>query len=256
MGQKTPIEELTSEAEANFRASRWEDSAKTYEHLVGLAQQNEDYALAINYALAAITAWKKMSNKQDKINKLYQVIGLLGVKESAINYKKLAQEQEQKGDIKHAAGNYEEAAEGYKYLMDFRNAKKHFSSAVKLLTKLAKKAQKAKDYESAIHYYDRGSKVYTKTRILIDRMFLEIKKLGDKERKQLEKEKETIIEKKKESIIQKAKAHEKLADDFLKKKEPHYKEIAKKEYRKAAGLCKQIDELKEAKKLQKKARKL
>ena len=51
LNKKAQIELLKSEAEANYSASRWEDSAKTYEHLVGLAQDNNELALAIDFAI-------------------------------------------------------------------------------------------------------------------------------------------------------------------------------------------------------------
>ena len=80
---KSQIDQLKSEAEANYSASRWEDSAKTYEHLVGLAQQNNELELAIEFAIAAIRAWKQMAGKETRINRLYQSIGLIGVKKAA-----------------------------------------------------------------------------------------------------------------------------------------------------------------------------
>ena len=68
---KSQIDQLKGEAEANYSASRWEDSAKTYEHLVGLAQQNNELELAIEFAIAAIRAWKHMTDKETRINRLY-----------------------------------------------------------------------------------------------------------------------------------------------------------------------------------------
>ena len=90
LGMKSQINQLKSEAEANYAASRWEDSAKTYEHMVGLAQDNNDLAMAIDFAIAAIRSWNHLPDKMARINKLYQVIGIIGLKKAAIGFEELA----------------------------------------------------------------------------------------------------------------------------------------------------------------------
>ncbi len=67
---------LLDEANANFEASRFKDAARTFEHLVSLAIQNNDPEEAIYYAYRAAYSWKMDKNKTNRINS-FKLIGEL-----------------------------------------------------------------------------------------------------------------------------------------------------------------------------------
>ena len=251
------IELLKSEAEANYSASRWEDSAKTYEHLVGLAQDNEELALAIDFAIAAIRAWDNMPDKTARILRLYQAIGIIGLKKAALGYESLAKEAEQQGNKKLAATNFEVAADGYNYIMNYKLAKDYYLIAIKLFKDLSEAATKNADHESAIHLYDKICSLYSKLAILIGKTIIDEKKnLKEEELKAYIDEKKAaetncIVTKKKIAI-----SHEQLALNFLKENESEYNQIAIKELKKALTILEEVDDTKEALKIKDKIKKI
>ncbi|MBD3193098.1 MAG: hypothetical protein GF308_20850 [Candidatus Heimdallarchaeota archaeon] len=255
MGTKSPIEQLKSEAEANFKANRWEDSAKTYEHLVRLAQDEGDLPLAIDFAIAAIRSWSKMPDKKARITRLYQAIGFLGLKQAAIGFESIARKAEEAKNLKEAATNYENAADGYNYLSNFDRAKKCFENSVSILEELGKKAYGSKDLESAIHLYDRIIIIYQKLVKILDRIFLEQKEIEEETRKKLKKEKKKMKEAEKSNKKKKAKAHEKLAASFLKKEDSDYYRVAEKEFLRAMELFQELDDSSSVKRVKEKIKK-
>lgn len=257
LNKKAQIELLKSEAEANYSASRWEDSAKTYEHMVGLAQDNEELALAIDFAIAAIKAWENMPDKTARILRLYQAIGIIGLKKAALGYENLAKEAEQQGNQKIAATNYEVAADGYNYIMNYNLAKDYYLGAIKLFEELGATASKSNDYESAIHFYEKVCSLYSKLAILIGKMIIDKKKdfteVELKERIAEKKAAENSCNGAKKKIAQ---SHEKLAHNFLKENESEYNQIAIKELKKALAILETIDDTKEAAKIKDKIKKI
>jgi len=251
------IELLKSEAEANFSASRWEDSAKTYEHLVGLAQKNGDFEQAIDFALAAIHAWRRMTGKESRINRLYQAVGLIALKKAAIGFEFVAEEAERANDLKTAAGNYEEAANGYTLIQSFDRAKQGYLKAIQLFERLAKKAITSKDFESSIHLYTRISEIYLTLKKLINYILIERKATLQKgEVDALLKEKEEYRLGHHSASKKIAEAHEQLADYYCSQKEPDYYLIADKELQKAIKILESINETQAAKKLKSKQAKI
>jgi hypothetical protein len=257
LNKKAQIELLKSEAEANYSASRWEDSAKTYEHLVGLAQDNNELALAIDFAIAAIRAWKNMPDKTARILRLYQAIGIIGLKKAALGYEDIAQTAEKQGEKKLAASNFEIAADGFNYIMNYKRAQEYYKKSIKLYEELSSNATKNNDIETAIHLYDKICSIYSKLGILIGKMIIDSKKdfseaelkthIADKR----EAEKNCLLAKK-----EIAKSHEKLAQTFLKKSEPEYRQIALKELNKALTILKEVDDPKEVTKIKDKIKKI
>jgi len=253
---KSQIDLLKSEAEANYSASRWEDSAKTYEHLVSLAQNNNDFEQAIAFALAAIKAWSKIPEKKNRINKLYQAVGLISLKKATIGFEELASSLETQKDMQAAALNYEEAGDGYSIIQNFDQAKKCFEKALEMFQNFSNQALKNAEFETAIHDFDHTVNLSVKLMNTIDRLLLDrrdfdvkVKQLIASEKKGLEK---TIFTSKKNIAV----SHEKLADSYLSKKDPDAKLIAKKEYGTAVSILESIGELQEAKKVKGKLEKL
>lgn len=253
---KSQINQLKSEAEANYAASRWEDSAKTYEHLVGLAQDNNDLALAIDFALAAINAWKNLPDKASRINKLYQAIGIIGLKKAAIGFEDLAKEAVIRKDQKQAATNFEDAADGYSYIMNFDRAKNCYEQSVEIFEDLSNQAKKNNDVEGSIHLFDRTSNLYSKIALLLKRVLIQNKDLDSKARKLLIEEKDKTKELAKEAKKSIAKAHEDLALFYLKKKDSDFASVIEKEYSNAIKIYQSIGEIQEAKKLETKKKKI
>ena len=255
--KKAQIELLKSEAEANYSASRWEDSAKTYEHLVGLAQDNNELALAIDFAIAAIRAWGNMPDKTGRILRLYQAIGIIGLKKAAIGYDDLAKKAEKQGEKKLAAQNYEIAADGYNYIMNYNLAKDYYHESIKMYEELSTAATKKSDFETAIHLNGKICGLYTKLAILIGKMIIDKKKdfteAELKEHIALKKEAENDCLMAKKKV---AKSHEELAQSFLKNDEPEYRQIAIKELNKALSLLKDVDDVKGMAKIKEKIKKI
>lgn len=251
------IELLKSEAEANFNASRWEDSAKTYEHLVGLAQKNNDFEQAIDFALAAIHAWRRMPGKESRINKLYQAVGLIGLKKAAIGFEQVAEQAEKANDLNTAAVNFEEAANGYKLIQSFERAKAAYLKAIQLFDIRVKTALENKDFESAIHLLSRISSIYLNLKKLINYVLIERRSsLQKSEKEALFKEKEHYRSKYHKTVVKIAETHEKLSEEFCKQKTADYYLIAKKELQKAIEILESIDETQAAKKLKSKLNKI
>ena len=253
---KSQINQLKSEAEANYAASRWEDSAKTYEHLVGLAQDNNDLALAIDFAIAAIRSWTNLPDKASRINKLYQVIGIIGLKKAAIGFEDLAKEDIIRKNLKQAAANYEDAADGYSYIMNFDKAKKCYEDSVGIFEKLSNEAKKDNDTEGSIHLYERTSNIYSKISLLLERILVEKKDLDAKSRKLVADEKDRNAALAKEAKKNIAKAHESLATFYLKKNDSDFDSIIEKEYSNAIKILLAIGETQEAKKIEAKKKKI
>jgi len=257
LNKKAQIKLLKSEAEANYSASRWEDSAKTYEHLVGLAQDNNELSLAIDFAIEAIRAWGNMPDKVSRVLRLYQAIGIIGLKKAAVGYESLAKEAEQQGKKKLAATNYEVAADGYNYIMNYNRAKDYYLESIKLFEGLTVAAIKSADHETAIHLYDKICSLYSKLAILVGKMIIDNKKnLKEEELKsriaeKKEAERNCITTKKKI-----AKSHEQLAINFLQEKEPDYNQIAIKELKKALAIHEEVEDAKEATKIKDKIKKI
>ncbi|MBK5114492.1 MAG: hypothetical protein KGD59_09195 [Candidatus Heimdallarchaeota archaeon] len=247
---KSQIDQLKSEAEANYSASRWEDSAKTYEHLVGLAQQNNELEQAIEFAIAAIRAWKQITGKEIRINRLYQSIGLIGVKKAAIGFEEQAKIAETNSELKTSALNFEEAGTGYSLIQNYERAKSCFESSAKIFEDLSSRAMSDTDFESAIHMFDRICNLYEKIVIIYDRILIERKELDRAAKHSILEEKEKV----KRNIIlsrkNKAYSHEKLAQNYLDRDDPDCNRIAEKEFAKAIEILESIDEMKLAKKLQ------
>jgi len=252
---KSQIDQLKGEAEANYSASRWEDSAKTYEHLVGLAQQNNELEQAIEFAIAAIRAWKHMEGKEIRISRLYQAIGLIGIKKAAIGFEQQAKLAETNNDLKNSAFNYDEAGAGYSLIQNYEKAKTCFLSSLNIFDKLSSQAMSDGDYESAIHLFDRMCKLYEKIVTVLNKILID--------RKELDKlAKHTILEEKektKKNIIlskkNKAYSLEKLAEIYLERKDADCNRIAEKELTKAIEILESIEEFKLAKKLKEKKEK-
>ncbi|NHJ40806.1 MAG: hypothetical protein FK731_12315 [Asgard group archaeon] len=249
------MDQLQSEAEANYSASRWEDSAKTYEHLVGLAQQNNELEKAISFALSAIKAWSNLPDKLHRINRLYQAVGLIGLKKAAIGFEELGKEADNSNDLKTAATNFEEAGSNYNLIQSFDKAKNCYQKAATAFEKLSSKAEDQKDYETTIHLLDRICALYTKIGILLERLIIERKDLDDSTKKELINEKNKFYKNADELMKRKALTHEKLAEFYLNKKEADCKHIAEKEYRNAIKIMESINEFDEAKKLKNKLEK-
>ena len=253
---KSQIDQLKSEAEANYSASRWEDSAKTYEHLVGLAQQNNELEKAIKFALAAIKAWSKLPDKLNRINRLYQAIGLIGLKKAAIGFEKLGNKADSTDDLKTAAANYEDAGSNYNLIQSFDKAKQCYQKAAQAFEKLSSKAEKENDFETSIHLLDRVGGLYTKLGTLLARLLIERKDLDEFTTKEIRKEKSEFYRKANELMKKKALTHEKLAQFYLNKKDADCKHIAEKEYQNAIKIMESCDDLDEAKKLKGKLEKI
>ncbi|MHA1125635.1 MAG: hypothetical protein ACTSO7_09060 [Candidatus Heimdallarchaeota archaeon] len=257
MTKKAQIELLKSEAEANYSASRWEDSAKTYEHLVGLAQDNNELSLAIDFAIAAIRAWENMPDKNARILRLYQAIGIIGLKKAALGYESLAKEAEQQGNKKLAATNYEVAADGYNYIMNYNLAKDYYLVSIKLFEGLGAEVSKSNDHESAIHLNDKVCSLYSKLAILIGKMIIDKKKdLTEDELKAHIAEKKGAEKSCNGAKKKIAKSHEQLALTFLKENESEYNQIALKELKKALVILEAIDDTKEVAKIKDKIKKI
>lgn len=256
LGMKSQINQLKSEAEANYAASRWEDSAKTYEHLVGLAQDNNDLALAIDFALEAVRAWNNLPDKASRINKLYQVIGIIGLKKAAVGFENVAKEAVIRQDHKQAATNFEEAADGYSYIMSFDRAKNCYEQSVEIFKNLSDQTKKNNDIEGSIHLFERTSNLYSKVSILLERVLIHNKDLDSKSRKLIIEEKDKTAKLAKEAKMNIAKAHEELAAFYLKKNNPDFDSIIEKEYTNAIKILQLIGETQEAKKLEAKKKKI
>jgi len=253
---KSQINQLKSEAEANYAASRWEDSAKTYEHLVGLAQDNNDLALAIDFALAAIRSWKNLIDKASRINKLYQAIGIIGLKKAAIGFEDIAKEAVIRKNPKQAATNFEDAADGYSYILSFDKAKKCYEQSVEIFEDLSNQAKKNNDIEGSIHLFDRTSNLYSKISLLLKKVLLQNKNLDSNSRELIIKEKDETAELAKEAKKNIAKAHEELASFYLKKNDSDFDSVAEKEYSNAIKILQSIGETQEARKLESKKNKI
>lgn len=246
---KSQIDHLQSEAEANYSASRWEDSAKTYEHLVGLAQQNNELEKAINFALEAIKAWSNLPDKLHRINRLYQAVGLIGLKKAAIGFEELGKQADSNNNLKAAAANYEEAGSNYSLIQNFDKAKYCYQKAVSAFEKLSSNAENEKDFETSIHLLDRIGALYTKLGTLLERLLIERKDLDEQTKKELLSGKSGFYKNANELLRRKAVTHEKLAQFYLNKKDADCNHIAKKEYLNAIKILESINELDEAKKL-------
>ena len=256
LGNKSQIDLLRSEAEANYSASRWEDSAKTYEHLVGLAQENNDLALAIEFALAAIRAWSNMPDKETRVNKLYQAVGIIGLKKAAMGFEKLAQEAENSDNKKSAAQNYEIAADGFCYILNYDKAKANYMRSANHYESLSNAATKNNDFETSIHLNEKTSLIHSKISLILGRILLEKKELDNNLRKQLLEEQrkaDTVMITSQKKI---AESHEKLAEFYLKKNEPDYYAIVEKEYQKAISIFDAIGEIKAADKIRETLKKI
>ncbi|NHJ84331.1 MAG: hypothetical protein FK734_02640 [Asgard group archaeon] len=243
------IIQLKSEAEANFSASRWEDSAKTYEHLVGLAQNNNDFENAIDFALAAIHAWKRMPDKKVRINRLYQAVGIIGLKKAALDFEAIAQQAQAANNHKEAALYFEESGDAYYYIQSFDKAKKCYQLAVDMFDELSSKAFSSDDFEGAIHLFDKTSCLYVKMQTLLDRIVLEKKNLEESLKKVLIAENKDIEKSLHDTIRNKALAHEKLADFYLSKKDSDLYPIVEKELDNAICLLEAIGDDQKVKKL-------
>ena len=53
---------LIEEANANYKANRYKDAARTFEHLITLAIQSEELEEAIYFAYRAADCWRKNKN--------------------------------------------------------------------------------------------------------------------------------------------------------------------------------------------------
>ncbi|MGC9778057.1 MAG: hypothetical protein HZR80_02315 [Candidatus Heimdallarchaeota archaeon] len=246
---KSQINQLKSEAEANYSASRWEDSAKTYEHLVGLAQDNNDLEQAIEFAIAAVRAWKYLLDKEPRINRLYQAIGIISLKKAALGFESVAKKAEEDKDLKETAANYEEAGLGYSLIQSYDKAKSCLESSVKYFEKLSKDAMEKKDYETAIHLFDRISNVYDKISTLFDKILVDKKDIDEAFKQSLLEEKKNVNKSTYLSKKNKAFAHEKLAKYYLEMNDSDCKQIAEKEYVNAIKILESIGESQLAKKL-------
>ena len=253
---KSQIDQLKGEAEANYSASRWEDSAKTYEHLVGLAQQNNELEQAIEFAIAAIRAWKQMTDKETRINRLYQAIGLIGVKKAAVGFEQQAKTAETNNELKNSALNFEEAGTGYSLIQNYDRAKTCFGSSVKIFENLSTEAMKDTDFETAIHMFDRVCNLYEKIITILDKILIDKKELDRLAKHSLLEEKAKMEKNIALSKKNKAYSHEKLAQTYLDKDDPDCNRIAEKEYTKAIEILESIDEIQLAKKLQTKIEKI
>jgi len=253
---KSQIDQLKSEAEANYSASRWEDSAKTYEHLVGLAQNNSDFEQAIDFAIAAIRAWTKVPEKKYRINRLYQAVGIIGLNKAAIGFEEIAIKEEGEKNLKSAAGNFEEAGNGYSLIQSYDLAKNCYQSAANIFKNIVEDVQAKNDSERLIHLLDRSCTIYSKLATLMERIFVERKDLEPEIKKALIDEKRHFEQKINEIKKEKAVAHEKLANHYLEKDDVDCNPIAEKEYLNAIKILESIGEPQEAKKLKSKLDKI
>ncbi|MCG3216700.1 MAG: hypothetical protein KAS63_08250 [Candidatus Heimdallarchaeota archaeon] len=57
---------LIEEANANYNTQRYKDAARTFEHLISLAIQNDEPEEAIYFAYRAADSWKKGKNPQNR----------------------------------------------------------------------------------------------------------------------------------------------------------------------------------------------
>ncbi len=57
---------LIEEANANYNASRYKDAARTFEHLITLAIQNDEEEEAIYFAYRAADCWRKGKNEMNR----------------------------------------------------------------------------------------------------------------------------------------------------------------------------------------------
>ncbi|NHJ48157.1 MAG: hypothetical protein FK733_10255 [Asgard group archaeon] len=253
---KSQMDQLQSEAEANYSASRWEDSAKTYEHLVGLAQQNNELDKAVTFALAAIQAWGNLPNMHYRINRLYQAIGLIGLKKAAIGFESLAVEAEKTNDNKNAAAHYEEAGNNYSLIQSYEKAKNCYQKAAEVFEELSSKASKDNDHETTIHLMSRICGLYTKLGTLLERLLIERRDLDKNKQEKIHNEKNSQYKNAQEMSKKKALAHEKLAQFYLSKKDTDCNRIAVKEYKTAIDILESLGETQEAKKFKSKLDKI
>ncbi|MBN1328763.1 MAG: hypothetical protein JXA54_04755 [Candidatus Heimdallarchaeota archaeon] len=237
---KAMIAQLKSEAEANYSASRWEDSAKTYEHLVGLAQNNNDFEQAIDFAIAAIRAWNKMPDMIHRINRLYQAIGLISLRKAAIGFEEIAIKEEEEKSLKNAANNFEEAGSGYCLIQSYDRAKQCYQSSVDIFQQIVKESSAKDDFESSIYNLDRIYNVYIKLATLLSRVLIERKDLDKNQRQVIITEKNNLEAKIIDTKKEKALFHEKLAQYYLNMKNPDCNPIAEKEYMNAIKILESI----------------
>ncbi len=73
---------LLAEAYDNYDTGRFEDAGKSFEHLASLCVKMENYADMYYFIYRALIAWK-ISNRMDRIYKVYQRIGIFSVKLSS-----------------------------------------------------------------------------------------------------------------------------------------------------------------------------
>ncbi len=253
---KGMIAQLKSEAEANYSASRWEDSAKTYEHLVGLAQNNNDFEQAIDFAIAAIRSWNKMPDMIHRINRLYQAIGLIGLRKAAIGFEEIAIKEEEEKNLKNAANNFEEAGNGYGLIQSYDRAKQCYQSSVDILQQIVKESTKKDDFESSIYNLDRICNLYIKLATLLSRVLIERKDLDKDLRQGIIAEKNSFEEKVIETKREKANLHEKLAQHYLDMKNADFHPIVEKEYMNAIKIFESIGDNSNIAKLQAKIEKI
>jgi hypothetical protein len=212
--------------------------------------------LAIDFALRAIHAWSKMPDKQARMNKLYQVIGMLSLKQAAIGFENIAKQAEKEGKKKIAGANYEDAADGYQYILNFDKAKNCFSKAGTIFYELSNKMIKEKDYEGAIHLFERTCGIYQKKAKLIQRIITEQKEFTKEALKKLKEELDKAQQTSKQCSKNKALSHEKLAAFYLKQDTKENKPIAEKELKRAYEILEKMDEKSDLKRIKNKLKKI
>ncbi|MHA1685483.1 MAG: hypothetical protein ACTSYD_03640 [Candidatus Heimdallarchaeaceae archaeon] len=101
------IEVLSKEAEANFKADRFKDAARTFEHLMTLSLQADDPEEALYYAYRAADCWKNDQNLGNRALVFKQVgeIAFMVCSSLALKMAENAKNDEEKAKYLYLAGD-------------------------------------------------------------------------------------------------------------------------------------------------------
>ena len=125
---KSPQEIYEQEAEANFKAGRWSDAGATYEYLLKLAVNKQDFDAARLYAYRAGVCWRNAGDRI-RLGILYRDSGLLSLKAAA--HVALEHVHEHESDPIEKAKGHEIAGESFLYF-DRAKALEHLKISAEL----------------------------------------------------------------------------------------------------------------------------
>lgn len=135
---------LNEEANANYNASRYKDAARTFEHLITLAIQNDEEEEAIYFAYRAADCWRKDKNEMNRAV-IFRDIGNLAhgfCAKILDDYVAKTKEPEAKAKAKMLAGEC-------LLTQNKTKATKNLTEAIELFEKLA---DSSKDSKSKTNY--------------------------------------------------------------------------------------------------------